>query len=114
MPLYPIVRSIAMTYAFYLDVPADDALYAEIRAELPAESPAGLLAHLVTPCERGLRYIDVWESKESWELAHDTILEPAVGRVLERHGLPHDESLTRFEEIRIVDLWGPIEQLAGR
>jgi hypothetical protein len=100
-----------MAYAFYLDVPADGALYAEIRAELPAESPPGLLVHLVTPCERGLRYIDVWASKASWEAAQETILEPAVGRVLARHGLPHDESLTRFEEIQLVDTWGPVEQL---
>jgi hypothetical protein len=42
-----------MAYAFYLDVPADDALYAEIRAELPQEGPAGLLLHLVTPCDHG-------------------------------------------------------------
>jgi hypothetical protein len=95
-----------MTYAFYLDVPATDELYAEIRAELPDELPSGLLLHFVTPCERGLRYIDLWETKQDWEQARDTILEPAAERVLARHGLPHDESLTRFEELAVVDVWG--------
>lgn len=95
-----------MPYAFYLDVPATDELYAEIRAEFPEEIPAGLLVHFVTPCERGLRYIDLWETKQDWEQARDTILEPAAERVLARHGLPHDESLTRFEEIEVVDVWG--------
>jgi hypothetical protein len=88
-------------------VPANDELYAEIRAEFPEEAPPGLLVHLVTPCERGLRYIDLWDSKEAWEQARDTILEPAAERVLTRHGLPHDDSLTSFEEIAVVDLWGP-------
>jgi hypothetical protein len=93
-------------YAFYFDVPANDELYAEIRAELPGTSPDGLLVHLVTRGDRGLRYIDVWDTKENWEAARDSILEPAAERVLTRHGLPHDESLTHFQEVDIVDLWG--------
>jgi hypothetical protein len=95
-------------YAFYFDVPANDELYAEIRAEFPDQSPDGLLVHLVTRGERGLRYIDVWDTKENWEAARDSILEPAAERVLTRHGLPHDESLTVFQEIDIVDLWGAV------
>ena len=94
-----------MPYAFTFDVPATDELYAEIRAEFPDAAPDGLILHLVTRGESGLRYIDVWETKEAWEVARDTILEPAAERVLTRHGLPHDESLTRFQEIDTVDLW---------
>jgi hypothetical protein len=94
-----------MAYAFTLDVPADEELYAEIRAELPSTPPAGLVLHLVVPGEMGLRYIDVWESQQAWEEARDTVLEPAAGRVLGRHGLPHDESLTRFQELTAVDVW---------
>jgi hypothetical protein len=97
-----------MAFAFSFDVPAHESLYAEIRAEFPSEPPAGLLLHLVTPGGNGLRYIDVWETKEAWELARDTILEPAAERVLARYGLPHDESLTRFEELTVVDLWGSV------
>jgi hypothetical protein len=100
-----------MPYAFTLDVPATEELYAEIRSELPSEPMPGLLVHLVVPGERGLRYIDVWETQEAWEHARATVLEPAVGRVLARYGLPHDESLTRFEEIRAVDLWGALESV---
>ena len=97
-----------MAFAFYFDVPASEGLYAEIRAEFPSEPPPGLVLHLVTPCGSGLRYIDVWETKEAWELARDTVLEPAAERVLQRYGLPHDESLTRFEELAVVDLWGSL------
>ena len=97
-----------MPYAFYFDVPATDELYGEIRAELPERSPDGLLLHLVTRAAQGLRYIDVWDTREQWEAARDSILEPAVDRVLTRHGLPHDESLTHFEELDVVDLWGAL------
>jgi hypothetical protein len=94
-----------MPYAFTFEVPATDELYAEIRAEWPDTPPPGLIMHLVTHCERGLRYIDVWEDQASFEVARDTVLEPAAERVLARYGLPHDESLTQFEEIDAVDVW---------
>jgi hypothetical protein len=94
-----------MAYAFTLDVPANEELYEEIRAELPETPPAGLLMHLVVPGPIGLRYIDVWEDRGAWEHARDTVLEPAAERVLARHGLPHDESLTKFEELDAVDVW---------
>jgi hypothetical protein len=97
-----------MAYVFTLDVPANEELYAEIRAELPATPPPGLISHVVVPGEAGLRYIDVWSTRESWEEARDAVLEPAVGRVLACHGLPPDESLTRFEEIAAVDVWLPL------
>jgi hypothetical protein len=107
------VRRWDVAYAFYFDVPANDELYAEIRDEFPSQRPDGLLMHLVTRGGRGLRYIDVWESKASWEAARDAILEPAAERVLARHGLPHDESLTQFEELDVIDLWGAIEPDPG-
>jgi hypothetical protein len=103
--LYPNDRRSTVPYAFTLDVPADDSLYAEIRAELPDTPPPGLVLHLVVPGERGLRYIDVWEDKASWEQARDAVLEPAAERVLARHGLPHDDSLTKFEELDAIDVW---------
>ena len=93
-----------MPYAFTLDVPADDSLYAEIRAELPDTPPPGLVLHLVVPGERGLRYIDVWEDKASWEQARD-----AERHHHDRHphdaGLPHDDSLIKFEELDAIDVW---------
>jgi hypothetical protein len=98
-----------MPYAFTFDVPATEELYAEIRSEFPSSPPDGLIMHLVTRGEMGLRYIDVWETREAWEAARDTLLEPAAERVLARYGLPHDESLTRFEEIDTVDLWRPAD-----
>ncbi len=96
-----------MPYAFTLDVPATDEVYDRIRAELPTQTPHGLILHLVTRGHLGLRYIDVWESKEAWERAYQTVLEPAVERALAGYGIPHDSSTSHFEEIDALDVWPP-------
>lgn len=94
-----------MPYAFTYDVPADDEIYAKIRALLPAQPPAGMISHVVLHHEGGLRYIDVWESEAAWQHFMDTIGEPAVEEVLASYGLPHDHSLVRLEEIEVIDVW---------
>jgi hypothetical protein len=94
-------------YAFTLDVPATEEIWDQIRAELPGEAPPGLILHLVTRGELGLRYIDVWETKEAWDDAYETVLAPAVERVLAGLGIPHEDSATRFEEIDALDVWRP-------
>ncbi len=94
-----------MTYAFIQDVPANDEIYAKIKAELGAEAPAGLIAHIVIRRPGGLRYVDVWNSEAEWERFQADEVEPAVGRVLAGYGLPHDHSLVSFEQIDVIDTW---------
>jgi hypothetical protein len=95
-----------MPYAFIQDVPADEGMYAEIRARLGDAPPKGLISHVVVPGESGgLRYIDLWDSAEDWDRFREEQVEPVVGQVLAAHGLPHDHSLVRFEELRPVDVW---------
>ena len=94
-----------MTYAFIQDVPANEEIYAKIRAELGEEPPAGLVAHLVQRQPSGLRYIDVWESEEAWETFRQACVEPAVSRVLAGYGIPHDHSQVHVEEIDVIHTW---------
>jgi len=94
-----------MTYAFIQDVPADEAMYEQVRTLIGAEVPKGLVSHVVLRRERGLRYIDVWESQADWEQFRDERAEPAVGKVLASLGLPHDHSMVTFEEIDVIDTW---------
>jgi hypothetical protein len=95
-----------MPYAFIQDVPANEEIYAEVRARLGDEPPKGLVAHLVLPNEGGgLRYVDVWDTAEDWERFRDEQVEPVVSDVLAARGIPHDHSLVRFEEVRVVDVW---------
>lgn len=93
-----------MPYAFTQDVPADAAMYAEIKAMLP-EQPDGLIVHLAVERDAGLRYIDVWENEEAWENFRDAHVEDAVSQVLARHGIPHDHSQVSSETLRVVDAW---------
>lgn len=68
-----------MAHAFTQDVPIDAQMHARIQAALGGEPLAGLLLHLVvTRSEGGLRYIDVWESKDACARAFDERIHPAV------------------------------------
>ena len=68
-----------MVYAYVQDVPIDETLYRRITAELGPEPLAGSLLHLcVRRPDGGLRYIDVWESKEACTKAFDERIHPAV------------------------------------
>ncbi|MDQ4131860.1 MAG: hypothetical protein M3179_01335 [Actinomycetota bacterium] len=94
-----------MPYAFVQDVPATEPMYRQVRARLGQEPPKGLIAHVVMKHERGLRYIDVWDSEADWERFRDERLERAVSEVLAERGIPHDHSLVRFEGIDVIDTW---------
>jgi hypothetical protein len=94
-----------VTYSFIQDVPADEPMYRKIRALLPGNAPAGMLAHLVMRREQGLRYIDVWDTEADWRQFQLEHVEPAVGKVLAEYGIPHDHSQVTVEEIDVIDAW---------
>jgi hypothetical protein len=72
-----------MTYAFTYDVPIDAELYARIKAGLGPDLPPGLIAHLAWRTESGLRYVDVWQSKDDFETFAEERLHPVVHALLE-------------------------------
>ena len=94
-----------MTYAFIQDVPANAEMYAEIRAKLPADAPAGMISHVVIEHDGGLRYVDVWATREDWDRFRWDHVEPAVEEVLEGYDLPHDHDLVTITEVTAVDVW---------
>jgi hypothetical protein len=94
-----------VSYAFIQDVPANEAIYGQIRAKLGDVAPAGLVVHLVLKRETGLRYVDVWDSEADWQRFRDETLEPAVGEVLAGYGIPHDHTMVSFEDIEVIDTW---------
>jgi hypothetical protein len=72
-----------MLYAFTQDVPIDAEFYERITAGLGPEPPAGLVVHLAIELpEGGLRYIDVWESKEQCDVFTEERLHPVVHTML--------------------------------
>lgn len=86
-----------MIYAFTQDVPIDFATYELVIANLGPEPLDGCLLHLcLGRPDGGLRYIDVWESKEQCAAAFDERIHPAVDRALggaRPAEEPHSETL---------------------
>jgi hypothetical protein len=67
-------------YAFTQDLPITTDVYAKIMEGVGSEPAAGCVMHAVVRIEGGLRYIDIWESRE----ACDRFLEERVHPTL-RH-----------------------------
>jgi hypothetical protein len=68
-------------YVYTQDVPIDLATYERIIDQLGPEPMAGALLHLcVRRPDGGLRYIDVWDSKEACAKAFEDRIHPAVDR----------------------------------
>ena len=93
-----------MTYAFIQDVPGNADIYAAIDALLPSERPPGLVAHVAIERDGGLRYVDVWETEADFADFRDAHIIPAVEKVLSERGIPHDMSLSRFEQVDVIDV----------
>lgn len=94
-----------MAYGFIQDVPANAEIYGLIKGKLGDTPPAGLIAHIVTTREGGLRYLDVWETEQAWIEFRDERVEPVVTEVLAGFGIPHDHTLVSSEEVDVVDAW---------
>ena len=93
-----------MTYAFTYDVPIDAETYAQNKDGLGADRPDGLIAHLAWRTETGLRYVDVWQSKDQHEAFAEQRLHPVVHPLLqERLGfVPPEPAHTVLD---LIDAW---------
>jgi hypothetical protein len=93
-----------MTYAFTYDVPISTEIYSSIKEGLGPERPPGLIAHLTLQIENGLRYIDVWQSKDDFEVFAESRLHPVVHPILEGMlgFVPPEPSHTMLD---VVDVW---------
>ncbi len=93
-----------MTYAFSYEVPINADIYARIRTGIGEERAPGLIAHLAYRTEQGLRYVDVWETKDDWEAFQHDRLHPVVHSLLKEilGFVPPEPSLTMLD---LVDAW---------
>ena len=93
-----------MSYGIMYDVPADERMFANVRAAIGDEQPEGLVVHLVTKTDSGLRHIGIWRSQNDWQRFYDERVRPAVHRVLAEAGitpLPPDPIV---HELKLVDV----------
>jgi hypothetical protein len=93
-------------YAYTQDVPIEPELYARIIDELGPEPLSGSLLHLcVRRPEGGLRYIDVWESREACARAFEERIHPAVDRAF---GGARPAGEPEVHPLEVVDLRGAL------
>ena len=98
-----------MYFGFTQDVPLDAALYQRIVDGLGPEPPHGLVSHVaIERPEGGLRYIDVWESEQDWDLFAEERLHPVVHNLLAEifpDGLPPEPPMS---SLSVVHVWGQL------
>jgi hypothetical protein len=104
-----------MSYAYIQDVPINWAIYERIRAELGWETPPGLVAHVVVETAGGLRYIDVWHSKEDADRFFESRVHPAVDRVLAKAGRSRAQTGEPCSTpIEVKEVWAPRQLRDGK
>ena len=69
------------TWAFVSDVPISREQYDKLDEELGSQKPDGLIVHAAGESGSGIRIIDVWESKQQFELFQSERLGPAMRKV---------------------------------
>ena len=69
------------TWAFVSDVPISREQYDRLEKELGSHNPEGLIVHAAGESGSGIRIIDVWESKQQFELFQSERLGPAMRKV---------------------------------
>jgi len=93
-----------MTDAFTCHVPITAEIYARIKDGLGPQIPPGMIAHLVYRTEAGLRYVDVWQSKDDYEAFAEQRLHPVVHPLLQEMlgFVPPEPALTVLD---VIDAW---------
>ncbi|CAN5573380.1 MAG: hypothetical protein ACR2MC_12695 [Actinomycetota bacterium] len=93
-----------MPYACFYDVPGDERMYAQVKAEIGKEQPKGLILHMVLKREDGLRHFEVWESRQEWERFQQERVAPAVAKMLAAVGVTEPPPRPEAQEMELVDL----------
>jgi hypothetical protein len=93
-----------MTYAFTYDVPITTEMYARIKEGIGPQRPPGLIAHIAYRIESGLRYVDVWQTKDDYEAFQAGRLHPVVHPLLQEMlgFVPPEPPQTMLD---LVDAW---------
>ena len=93
-----------MPYSCYYDVPGDERMYAQVKAEIGEEQPKGLVLHMVIKREDGLRHFEVWESRQEWERFQQERVAPAVAKMLAAVGVTEPPPRPEAQEMELIDI----------
>jgi len=96
-----------MAYSFQQDVPITMDVYRRILDGLGPAPAEGLIVHLAMQLDHGLRYIDVWESRELHERFVEDRLHAVVGDVLRDSGFKQMPPEPETVPLDVRDVWVP-------
>jgi hypothetical protein len=93
-----------MTYAFTYEVPITPDIYARIKDGIGPQRPPGLIAHLACRTDQGLRYTEIWETKDDWKAFEHDRLHPVVHPLLQEMlgFVPPEPPRTMLD---LIDAW---------
>src|SRR5260370_40451471 len=93
-----------MLNAFTYEGPINAEISARIKEAIAPERAPGLIAPLASRTETGLRYVDVWETKDDFEAFEHDRLHPVVHSLLQEMlgFIPPEPPRTILD---IVDVW---------
>jgi hypothetical protein len=93
-----------MPYACVQDVPIGWDVYQQLMIEVGDAPAEGLVVHLVLRRPGGLRYVDVWESREARQRFIDQRIHPVLRRILARRGIEMQEE-PAVDDVEVLDVW---------
>jgi hypothetical protein len=93
-------------YAFTQDLPISAETWAHIKEAVGPEPIHGLIFHAVARQPGGLRYIDIWESKEACDRFLDERVHPVLQAAFAASGADVPPEPPR-DELDLVDIIGP-------
>lgn len=90
-------------YAFTQDLPITTDVYARIMEGVGPAPAAGCVVHAVVRIDGGLRYIDIWESREACDLFLEERVHPVLQAAFSAAGatLPPEPSRNEMELVDV-------------
>ena len=90
-------------YGFTQDLPITTDVYARIMEGIGPEPAAGCVMHAVVRIDGGLRYIDIWESREACDLFLEQRVHPVLKAAFDAGGATLPPEPAR-DELDLVDV----------
>ena len=96
------MESVAM-YAFTQDLPITPEMWFRIKAGIGDAAVEGLIVHVVIGREDGVRYLDVWESREACDRFLEERVHPVLRNAFAGAGaeMPGEPERVEFEAVDV-------------